>query len=80
MFQAQIQFLFLFIFFSNSRTLKFFKVKCNPTNKKTLALHKNHFLDGLTLTADYKNDVTLLLTADVTLLLLRTAVVLYATI
>ena len=31
----QVQFLFLF--FSDRRTLKFLKMQCNPTNKKTVA-------------------------------------------
>ena len=30
--------LFLFLFFPDRHNLKFLEVKCNPTNKKTLAL------------------------------------------
>ena len=33
-----IRFRLKFNFFSDRRTLKFLKVKCNPVNKKTLAL------------------------------------------
>ena len=36
--------IFIFIIFSYGRTLKFLKVKCNPTNKKNkLSPYLNHF-------------------------------------
>ena len=36
--RGQIQFFFFFFFFSDRRTLKFLKMKCNPTNKKNCGL------------------------------------------
>ena len=35
-----------FQFFSNCHTLKFLKVKCNPVNKKSLALDENILFVG----------------------------------
>ena len=41
---------FIFIFFSDHRTLKFLEMKCNPTNKKVYPKDSWSFLINLNLT------------------------------